>query len=336
MSNTMQVALINHYKQKELDLKTVPIPKMQPNDILVKIVAASINPIDLKMMNGDLKLLLNSTMPLILGNDFVGIVDKIGVNVTRFKVGDKVYGRPDKNRIGTFAEYIAVNENDVALKPKNLNYNEAAAIPLVGLTSYQALHDFMHIKPNQKVLIQAGSGGVGTIAIQIAKQLGAHVATTTSHKNFELVKSLGADKIIDYHEESLSEVLNDYDAVFDTIGGKSLEESFKIVKPGGHIVSVSGIPDVGFAKNYGLAKWKQIVLKIATHKLSKLEQQTQVKYNFLFMEPNGYELSLLTQLIEDEKLHPIIDRTFKLEDINKALDYSRAGHAKGKIIITMN
>ncbi len=336
MSNKMQAALIHSYKQKELELTSVPIPDINSNDVLVKIIAASINPLDLRTMAGGLKMLLHYDMPLILGNDFAGEVVAVGSKVTQFKVGDEVFGRPRKDRIGTFAEYIAVNTEDIALKPKNLTFQEAAAIPLVGLTSYQALHDLMDLKPGKKVLIQAGSGGVGSIAIQIAKQLGAFVATTTSSKNVEFVKSLGADQIIDYHKENFANVLTDYDAVFDTLGDKNLEQSFKIVKPSGKIVSVSGLPDAKFGKSYGLPYWKQFLLKVATRNLSKLEKETQVQYNFLFMKPSGKQLSLLTEWIEKDQVRPIIDRVFDLNDINDALNYSRSGHAKGKIIININ
>ncbi|WP_334329515.1 NADP-dependent oxidoreductase [Companilactobacillus sp. HBUAS59699] len=332
----MQAALIHSYKQKELELTSVPIPDINSNDVLVKIIAASINPLDLRTMAGGLKMLLHYDMPLILGNDFAGEVVAVGSKVTQFKVGDEVFGRPRKDRIGTFAEYIAVNTEDIALKPKNLTFQEAAAIPLVGLTSYQALHDLMDLKPGKKVLIQAGSGGVGSIAIQIAKQLGAFVATTTSSKNVEFVKSLGADQIIDYHKENFANVLTDYDAVFDTLGDKNLEQSFKIVKPSGKIVSVSGLPDAKFGKSYGLPYWKQFLLKVATRNLSKLEKETQVQYNFLFMKPSGKQLSLLTEWIEKDQVRPIIDRVFDLNDINDALNYSRSGHAKGKIIININ
>lgn len=335
MPKYMKAATINKYKQEDLKIVSLPVPKLLPNDVLVKIVATSINPIDTKIMNGDLKMLLNFKMPLTLGNDFSGKIVAIGDKVKKFKVGDSVYGRPQKNRIGTFAEYLAVNESTIALTPKNLNYQESAAIPLVGLTSYQALHDLMKIKPNQKVFIQAGAGGVGSIAIQIAKQLGAYVATTTSRKNFDFVKSLGADEIIDYHSQNFEDVLKDYDAVFDTLGGKSLKNAFKIVKSGGTIVSVSGLPNAEFADEYGLSYWKKILFKFVTRDITKLEKQNNVKYHFLFMKPSGSQLSTITKFIENKKVRPIIDRTFDFEDINKALDYSKKGHAHGKIIISI-
>lgn len=333
LRTTMQAAVITHYHQAEPLMTSMPIPDVQPTDVLVKIMAASINPIDTKTMAGGLKLLLHYPMPLVLGSDFAGEIVAVGNQVTQFKIGDAVYGRPRKQRIGTFAEYLAVNVADIALKPTNLSYQAAAAIPLVGLTSYQALHDLMQLRPGQKVLIQGGSGGIGTIAIQLAKSLGAQVATTTSLKNAALVNSLGADQIIDYHTENFATALSDYDAVFDTRGGTTLEQAFQIVKPGGHIVSISGLPNGRFAKVAGLPLWKQGLFKLAAHRLTRLERQTHVTYHFLFMHPSGSELAILTKLIEQNKCRPIIDRVFDFKELHQALAYSKTGHAHGKIIV---
>ncbi|ETY73329.1 NADPH:quinone reductase [Lactiplantibacillus fabifermentans T30PCM01] len=335
MSKMMQAAQITHYHQPQPQIMTIPRPTMGPDDVLVKIQAASVNPIDIKTKNGGLRMLLKYDMPLTLGNDFAGEVVAVGAAVQQFQVGDAVYGRPQKNRIGTFAEYIAVAASDLALRPTNLTVAQAAAIPLVGLTSYQALHDVLALQPGQKVLIQAGAGGVGTIAIQIAKQLGAFVATTTSARNFDLVRQLGADQVIDYHTTDFSQVLHHYDAVFDTLGGSSLEQAFKIVKPGGRIVSVSGLPNERFAKAYGLPHWKQVAFRLASRRLMQLEKQTGVDYEFLFMRPSGDQLALLTKMIEAEKLSPIVDKLFPLSEIAAAFNYSHAGKAHGKIIIEM-
>lgn len=329
----MQAAVIHRYGQTSPVLETVPRPALRPTDVLVKIKAASINPVDLKIMAGELKLLLSYRMPLIVGNDFAGEIVAVGAQVTQFQVGDAVYGRPRENRIGTFAEYIAIDPDDIALKPQNLTFAEAAAIPLVGLTSYQALHDLLNVQPGQRILIQAGAGGIGSIAIQLAKHLGAQVATTTSPRNFELVRALGADRIIDYHQEDFAAVLTDYDAVFDTLGGQSLESAFSVVKPGGQIISISGRPNARFAKAYGLPRWKQVLFHLATHRLSRLEKQRGVRYHFLFVSPSGQELAQLTRLIEAGQLHPVLDRTFPLQELDQALTYSRNGHAQGKIII---
>lgn len=335
MTSSMQAAQITHYRQTTPTLQTIPIPTPRDHEVLVKIKAASINPIDLKTMAGGLKLLLTYPMPLTIGSDFAGEVVAVGKRVTQFKVGDAVYGRPQKNHIGTFADYIAVATADIALMPRHLTYQEAAAIPLVGLTSYQALHDLMHLTPGQKVLIQGGAGGIGTIAIPLAKRMGAYVATTASRKNFELVTRLGADRAIDYHTEDFAETLTDYDAVFDTRGGTTLEQAFRVVKPGGTVVSVSGLPTAKFAKDYGLPRWKRALFALAAHKLTRLARQTKTRYHFLFMTPSGRQLQVLTDLIEQDAWHPTIDRTFPLSQVDQALAHARGGHARGKIILNI-
>lgn len=329
----MKAALITHYQQDFPTIKEVPIPTIGKNDVLVKIIAASINPIDLKTKDGGLKMLLKYKMPLILGSDFAGVITEVGAEVLDFKIGDPVYGRVQKHRIGTFAEYIAVAQEDIALKPVNLTFEEAAAIPLVGLTSYQALHDIMNIKSGEKVLIQAGSGGIGTMAIQIAKMLGAYVTTTTSEKNFPLVNSLGADQVINYREENFQDILQDYDYVFDTQGGEILENAFTIVKPGGKVVSISGLPNTRFAKKYGLALWKRLAIRFASRKLTVLEKSSKAQYVFLFMKPSGPQLETLRTYIEAGKLKPVIDRVLPFAEIDEAFRYSSSGRARGKIIL---
>ncbi|MDT2740055.1 NADP-dependent oxidoreductase [Enterococcus canintestini] len=331
----MIAAQIENYGEK-IGLKKQPVPRIGKKDLLVKVIAASINPIDLKTKDGKMKLLLHYKMPLTLGSDFAGIVVARGEQVKKFQVGDAVYGRVQKNRIGTFAEYIAVDVKDVALKPKNLTFAKASSIPLVALTSYQALHEVMKIKPQDKILIQAGSGGIGTLAIQLAKLAGAYVATTTSEKNRALVKSLGADEVIDYRSENFAEKLKDYDFVFDTMGGDILKDAFKIVKPGGKVVTLSGTPNYAFAKNYNLPLWKQIALGIASYPITKLAQKTDVSYDFLFMRPDGNQLAALTKLIEAKQLQPIIDSVISLAEIQKAVDNLASGRAKGKIILAVD
>lgn len=225
--------VIDQYGKRPLRMAEMPYPIMDSHDVIVEIYAASINPIDFKLRDGGLKMLLHYKMPLIMGNDFAGIIVEVGSKASKFKVGDEVYGRPRKSRIGTFAEYISIHEDDIALKPTNLTFEEAASIPLVGLTSYQALNDIMKLKKGQKVLIQAGAGGVGTFAIQLAKNIGAYVATTTRGTGRELVESLGADYVINVLEEKFEEAISEYDAIFDTIGGIVLERSYAVVKRGG-------------------------------------------------------------------------------------------------------
>ncbi|WP_144559812.1 NADP-dependent oxidoreductase [Bacillus thuringiensis] len=329
----MKAMIIDKYGKAPMRMTEVPTPEINEYEVLAEIHAASINPIDFKIRDGKVKMLLKYEMPLILGNDFSGVIVKVGAKVTRFKVGDAIYARPRKNKIGTFAEYIAIHEDDIALKPKNLSFEEAASIPLVGLTSYQALHDIMHLQQGQKILIHAGSGGVGTFAIQLAKIMGATVTTTASEAGADLVKSLGADEMINYKTEQFEEVLKDYDAVFDTIGGATLEKSFNIIKNGGNIVSVSGMPNARFGKEFGSGFFKTLLFSLASKKLTALEKKHNAQYSFLFMKPSGDQLRIIANYIEAGKIKPIIDRILPFEDAQKAMEYSESGRAKGKIIV---
>jgi alcohol dehydrogenase len=329
----MKAMIIERYGKIPLKLADMPVPTIGENDVLAEIAAASINPVDYKIRDGRLRMLKKFKMPLILGNDFSGVVKELGKRVTKFKAGDQIYGRAMKDRIGTFAEYIAIDENAISLKPKNLSFEEAASIPLVGLTSYQALHDILKLTSGQKVLIQAGAGGVGSFAIQLAKTMGVYVATTTSKAGYELVKSLGADQIIDYKNESFDIILQDYDGVFDTIGGKTLDKAFSIVKPGGQVVSISGLPNARFGQEYGSGFLKTTLFRLVTLKISKLEKQYKVKYTYLFMKPSGEQLKIITELIELGKIRPVIDQIFPFEEAQSALEYSETGRAKGKVIL---
>jgi len=329
----MKAMIIDSYGQVPMRLVNMPTPEIGDNEVLAEIHAASINPIDFKIRDGKVKLLVKYNMPLILGNDFSGVVAKVGAKVTRFKVGDEIYARPRKSKIGTFAEYIAIHEDDIALKPKNLSFEEAASIPLVGLTAYQALTDSLQLQKGQKIFIQAGAGGVGTFAIQLAKLMGATVATTASEAGANLVTSLGADEIIDYKSEKFEEILKNYDAVFDTLGSESLEKSFKVLKSGGKIVSVSGLPNARFGRENGFGFFKTLLFAIASKRLTKLEKKHNVHYSFLFMKPSGEQLRIIANYIETGNMKPIIDRVFPFEDAQKALEYAELGRAKGKIII---
>ncbi|HDX9609762.1 TPA: NADP-dependent oxidoreductase [Bacillus toyonensis] len=329
----MKAMIIDRYGKVPMRMTEVPTPEITEYEVLAEIHAASINPIDFKIRDGKVKMLLKYEMPLILGNDFSGVIVKVGAKVTNFKVGDEIYARPRKNKIGTFAEYIAIHEDDIALKPKNLSFEEAASIPLVGLTSYQALHDIMQLQKGQKILIHAGSGGVGTFAIQLAKIMGATVTTTASEAGANLVTSLGADEIINYKTEKFEDILKNYDAVFDTIGGATLEKSFNIIKSGGNIVSVSGMPNARFGKEFGSGFFKTLLFSLASKKLTALEKKHNAQYSFLFMKPSGDQLRTIANYIEAGQIQPVIDRVFPFEDAQKAMEYSESGRAKGKIIV---
>lgn len=306
---------------------------MRSDDVLVEIHAASINPVDFKIRNGDLKPLLPYKLPLIMGNDLAGVVVKCGPNVEGFKPGDEVYARADKDRIGAFAEMIAVNEKAVAKKPRTLDMVQAAAVPLVGLTAWQALVEIAQLQAGQQVLIQAGSGGVGTIAIQLAKHLRATVATTTSTANVEWVKNLGADVVIDYKKDDFETNVRDYDIVFDTLGGETLEKSLRVVKPGGKVISVAGPPEPVFARQYGLNWFLRLAIRVLSFPIRRKAKRGKVTYSFLFMKPSGDQLSELGSLIDSGAIRPVVDRVFSFQSTQEALAYVEQGHAKGKVVV---
>ncbi|MCP1386343.1 NADP-dependent oxidoreductase [Runella salmonicolor] len=330
----MKAYTINRYsKEDALQLVDLPEPIINENEVLVEIHSASVNQLDAKIKSGEFKLLLPYKFPLILGHDVAGIITKVGSKVRQFKVGDEVFARPADFKIGTFAEYIAIKENDVALKPKNISMEQAASIPLVALTVWQAFVEKANLKKGQKVFIQAGSGGVGTIAIQLAKHLGATVATTTSADNFDLVKSLGADIVIDYKTQDFETILNDYDLVLNSQDGKTLEKSMNILKSGGKVISISGPPDATFAKELGLSWFLKTAFFFLSRKVKKQAKKLNVDYSFLFMQANGKQLSEISLLIDAGVIHPIVDKVFPFQQTNEAMTYVASGRAKGKVVV---
>ncbi|MER8972032.1 NADP-dependent oxidoreductase [Mesorhizobium sp. M0800] len=313
----------------------MPEPELQDSDVLVEVHAAGVNLLDSKVKTGEFKLILPYRRPFILGHDVAGKVIRVGSKVSKFKAGDEVYARPRDGRIGTFAEFIAVNEADVALKPENLSMEEAASIPLVGLTAWQALIERANLKKGQKVFIQAGSGGVGTFAIQLAKHLGATVATTASAASADLVKSLGADVIVDYRKDDFEKVLSGYDVVLNSQDAKTLEESLSVLKPGGKLISISGPPDPEFARDKGLNLMLRLVLRFLSRGIRAKAKRRGVQFSFLFMWAQGDQLSKITALIEAGAIRPVVDRVFPFEATNDALAYVETGRAKGKVVIKL-
>ena len=329
----MKAFTIKRYnKDDKLQIVEIPDPVAKENEVLVQIHAASVNQLDLKLKSGEFKLLLPYKFPLILGHDVAGTITKVGSEVSRFKVGDEIFARPADYRIGTFAELISINEKDVALKPQNISMEQAASIPLVALTVWQAFVEKAKLKKGQKVFIQAGSGGVGTIAIQLAKHLGATVATTSA-ASFELVKSLGADVVIDYKTQDFETILKDYDLVLNSQDEKTLEKSLRILKPGGKIISISGPPDVAFAKKIGLSWFMKTAIFFLSKKVKRLAKKLKIDYSFLFMQANGKQLSEISSLIEAGVVRPVIDKVFPFEQTNEAMSYVASGRAKGKVIV---
>jgi NADPH:quinone reductase-like Zn-dependent oxidoreductase len=313
----------------------MPDPELREDDVLVQIHAAGVNLLDSKIRNGEFKRILPYRLPLILGHDVAGVVVRVGSRVRRFKPGDEVYARPADGRIGAFAEFIAIKEDDVAVKPKALTMEEAASIPLVGLTAWQALIERANLKQGQKVLIHAGAGGVGTFAIQLAKHVGATVATTTSTTNVDLVRSLGADVVIDYKKEDFSHVLRDYDVVLNSLDKVTLEKSLRVLKPGGQLISISGPPDAAFARSIGASWVLKTIMGALSYAIRAKAKRRHAHYSFLFMRANGGQLTEITSLIDDGIIRPVVDRVFPFASTKEAMAYVEAGRAKGKVVVSL-
>lgn len=331
----MKAFSIERYGKQPGRLIEAPAPIVGEHDVLVQVRASSVNVLDAKIAKGEFKLVLPYALPLTLGNDLAGVVLSVGAAVRRFKPGDEVYARPPQQRIGTFAELIAVHEDALARKPANINMEQAASLPLVALTAWQVLVETAKLKKGQKVFIHAGSGGVGSIAIQLAKHLGAFVATTTSTANVEWVKALGADVVIDYKQQAFEAVLRDYDVVLNSLGADALAKSLKILKPGGQLISISGPPTPAFARAQKLPWVLGLVMGLLSSGIRRKARKQGVSYDFVFMRASGAQLDEITALVESGSIRPVIDRTFPFESTAAALDYVEQGRAKGKVVITM-
>ncbi|WP_315811876.1 NADP-dependent oxidoreductase [Bradyrhizobium sp. SZCCHNR2028] len=330
----MKAYVVEKYKKKgPLRLVERPNPQVQSADVLIRVHASAVNLIDSKVRDGEFKIFLPYRLPFVLGHDVAGTVVKVGDGVSRFRVGDEIYARPRDHRIGTFAEFIAIHQDDVALKPRTLTMEEASSVPLVALTAWQALVDVAKVKPGEKVFIQAGSGGVGTIAIQLAKHLGATVATTTSAKNAALVNSLGADVVIDYTTQDFEKVLSGYDVVLHSQDPKTLAKSLNVLKPGGRLVSISGPPDPAFATALGLNAVLKLVIRLLSRSVRKRAKSLGVDYSFLFMHADGRQLEQIAGLIDSGAIRPVVDKIFPFTQTPEALAYVETGRAKGKVVI---
>ncbi|ORM36862.1 NADP-dependent oxidoreductase [Williamsia sp. 1135] len=315
----------------------VPTPTVGPRDIYVKVIAASVNPLDQLVRSGEFKQLLKYPMPMILGHDVSGVVTDIGPEVTDFAIGDEIYARPRDLRIGTFAEYIAIHQDDAAHKPKTLSLSEAAAVPLVALAAWQMLVEKAHIRPGQKVLVHAGAGGLGSTVIQLAKHLGAHVATTAGSASTDLVTNLGADVVIDYRTTDFADVLSGYDLAVDAVGGDNLLKTLTVLAPGGLAIGVAGPPDAGFATQLGAPAPFKLILSLLSRKVRAAAKKRGVRYSFFFMRSSGEQLRTLAALYDACHLRPVIDSTFPFDKTVEALAYVEAGKTKaGKVVITHN
>ncbi len=332
----MKAFVLDRYgKQRALQLTDVPVPTLRDDEVLVEVHAAGVNLLDAKLRSGEFKLMLRYDMPLVLGHDLAGLVVKVGARVRQFKIGDEVYARADDFRIGTFAEFIPVKESSLALKPKSLSMVEAASLPLVGLTAWQALVEMAALKKGQSVFIQAGSGGVGTFAIQLAKHRGARVATTTSTANVDLVKRLGADTVIDYKTQDFEDVLRDQDVVLNSQDGKTLKKSLRVLKRGGQLISISGPPDPAFGRQIAAPAALRGVLWLLSAGVRRQARSRGIDYRFLFMRADGSQLSEITRLVDVGAIRPVIDKVYPFVSTNEALAHVEGGRAKGKVVVSM-
>jgi len=333
----MRAYVLKHYGGPDgSQLMDVLAPTTRPRDILIAVRAAGLNPVDFKFRQGKLRAILRPRLPFVLGNELAGEVIAVGSDVKRFRVGDRVFARVAKDRAGAFAEQACVDEDDAALMPRDLDFTAAAAVPLAALTALQALRDELTVKPGQKVFISGGAGGVGTFAIQIAKWLGAHVTTTASQRGEALVRSLGCDEVIDYTARDISKTAGRFDAGFDLIGGKTLEQMFEIMKPGTRIVSVAALPEPQTAiKDLGGRRVLSAVFWMISYGIRSRARRAGISYRYLFMHPSGSDLAQLADLIERGKLKVIVDKAYPFAKISEALAYVKSGRAKGKVVVTM-
>ncbi|MEV0894072.1 NADP-dependent oxidoreductase [Promicromonospora sp. NPDC050262] len=329
----MRAFVVSKYKGplQEVD---VPEPVVGEHDVLVQVQAAGLNMLDEKIRAGEFKQILPYKLPQILGNDVAGTVIGVGPRVQEFALGDQVYARPDKDRIGTFAERIAVAEADLALKPVSVDIEEAASLPLVALTAWQALVEKGNVQPGQRVLIHAGAGGVGTIAIQLAKHLGATVATTVSGGNADFVRELGADSVIDYRTQDFEQLLDGYDLVLDSLGGQNLEKSLRVLRPGGKAIGIAGPPDPAFAREVGLNPVLRLAIAGISGKIRRRAKRLGVTYEFLFMRASGDQLREITALVDSGVLRPVVGRVFDFDQTVQAVQSLERGGIRGKAVVT--
>jgi NADPH:quinone reductase-like Zn-dependent oxidoreductase len=332
----MNAFVVEKYGKDGLRAARIPRPRIGDRDVLVEVHATSINPLDKMVRDGEFKQLLKYERPFVLGHDVAGVVAQVGRAVRGFEVGDEVYARPRDLRIGTFAEYVAIDEDDVALKPASLTLHEAAALPLVALAAWQTLVDLAHVEPGQKVLVHAGAGGLGSTVVQLAKHLGAYVATTAHTKDIDRARRLGADEVVDYTTTDFATVLSGYDVVLDSLGGDNLARSLTVLKPGGLAISVVGPPDAAFARQLGQPVLRP-VMTVLSAKVRRQARKLGVRYAFFFMRADGAQLRTLAELYDAGHLRPVLDeRSFPFEQTLDALAYVEEGRASGKVVITMD
>lgn len=333
----MKALVLKRYgKSPDIGFAEVPRPTLQPDELLVQVHAVGLNPVDNAIPSGTFKPILKFRLPATMGSDIAGVVTEVGSRVTRFKPGDAIFASVFDLGRGSLAEFAAVPESVAAPKPANLDFVQAAAVPMVGLTSWQALKERANLRPGQKVFVPAGAGGIGTFAIQLAKHFGAKVGTTTSTGNVELVSSLGADEVVDYKKQEFDKTLRSYDVVLGTIRGDAIEKSIGILKSGGKIVSLVGPLDAAFARTRRLNSVLTFVFWLMSHKVMRLARKRKVTYSFLFVRPDGGQLAEIGELLRSGSIRPVIDKVFPFEQAKAALEYLAQGRAKGKVVVKIN
>lgn len=333
----MKVVQIDNYSKTidSVKIREINIPEIKPDEVLVRVKSVGINPVDNMITRGDVKLITPYSFPLTIGNELAGVIEKTGEKVTEFKEGDRVFSRLPTNKIGAFAEYVAINKKDLAKIPEYLSFNEAAAIPLTALTAYQAL-DILQVKSGETLFISGGSGGFGAMAVPLAKARGIKVITNGSLENKERVLALGAELFLDYKTEDYAQLLHDVDGVIDTIGGKETEKQFSILKQGGKLVSLKGMPNGRFAKKMGLPLWKQWIFGFAGRSFDNMAKKRNQEYHFIFVQSSGEQLSEIAKVLEENQIRPSIDSIYSFEDIAKALVKVDKGSSRGKTIVEIS
>lgn len=333
----MKAAILTGYDKngKEVEIRDIPVPQIGKNDVLVKIRTAGVNPLDNMIIKGEVKMIVPYKFPLVMGNEFVGVIEKVGSEVTKFTVGNRVYGRMPLDKIGAFAEYAAVDQNTLAKVPEYLTDEDAACVPLTALTAIQAL-DLMSPKAGETIFISGGTGSLGAMAIPVAKSFGLTVITNGSAENKDRVLSLGADRFIDYKTENYADTVFDVDYVLDTLGDRELPKEFGILKEGGKLVSLRGMPNGEFAVRAGLSKIKQLLLKVAGRKYDKMAAKKNQKYFFIFVHEDGEGLERINNIFAEKHLEASVDEVFSLDDVNKALKKVASGKSKGKTVLRIS
>ncbi|WP_429806715.1 NADP-dependent oxidoreductase [Ensifer sp. B1-9] len=334
-STTMRALVLTRYGGPDAaELRHVPRPRPARGEVLVRVYAAGLNPIDYKTRQGALRVVQRYPLPIVMGNELAGVVEELGEDVTSFTPGDRVFARMPKDAMGGLAEYAVVPAKLLARMPASIDFCTAAGVPLAGLTALQALRNELDVKQGNRIFISGGAGGVGTFAIQLAKRLGAEVTTTASARGRALVEELGADVVIDYTTQRFEECLHDMDGVFDLLGGEALERSFGVVKRGGKVVSIAGMPEPETArKDLGGGVFLTALFWLASYRIRAVARKHDATYRYLFMHPDGAELAGLADLIETKAVRPVIDRVFPFKHVSEAFAYLESGRAKGKVVV---